>query len=489
MKIIKTFLIGLFVVASATSCSDNFFDVNQSVNGPNSATPELSLPVAQKFSADLLSGDYNSMNTLGNLWSYAWAAGGDFAYFREETLYNVTSAFRTGTFNNAYLLPLNNYQVIDDNLDPKYANFRAIAKIMKAFHYQYLVDTYGNIPYSQALQHINNPKPAYDDAKTIYDDLIVQLTAAQALIVANSSDPSVEIPSANQDVMCKGNMGQWLKFANTLKLRILLRQTPKSTSVDFSSVTGNSYGFLGAGETVYCNPGYVNDAGKQNPLYANFGKTVAGDPASNAGATRATPNVLALLTTPALDPRKNKLFAFVGTGTTYAGIAQNNLAGPPSASLSGLGSGIIKSSTQNAIIMQAAESYFLQAEAIARGVAIPGNEQTLYESGVQASFDELGAGTAATYLTTLSGIYDTSTLDSKIKSIITQKYIALMSTNGIENWIEWRRTGYPTNVIPAPTTITGIPVRLLYPTTEYSSNAANVPVVASPFTSKVFWDN
>lgn len=482
MKILNRLCIALFAVFSMASCSDDFFDVNESQNSPTASTPQLSLPVAQKYSVDMLSGGYNSYNTLGNLWAYSWAAGGDFIYFTDETLYLVSSSFRVGTFNNTYLLPLNNYDVIDKNTDPKFANYKAIAKIMKAFHFQYLVDAYGDIPYSEAFQRQSNPTPAYDDAQEIYNDLIVQLTAAQDLIAASASDATILTPAAD-DVMLQGNMTMWSKFANTLKLRILLRQSEIGVT-NYSSVL-NGIGFLGAGESVFCNPGYSNDTNKQNPLYAAFGKTVAGDPAANAGATRATDYAIAKLNG---DPRQKRLFAPVGTTTNFVGIPQNSPGGTPSASLSGVGPGVLVSSSQNGIIMQAAESLFLQAEAVARGF-IPGNAEALYNAGVQASFDQLGAGDATAYIANFI-TYPNTTPVANITAIQFQKWIALTGTNGFENWIEHRRTNVLDIPVAPNASSTTLPVRLLYPSTEIGTNPDNVPVqtTTDAFTSKVFWD-
>ena len=481
MKILNKLFIALFAVFSMASCSNDFFDVNESQNSPVASTPKLSLPVAQKYTVDMLSGGYNSYNTLGNLWTYSWAAGGDYIYFTDETEYKVTSGFRTATFNSTYLLPLNNYDIIEKNTAPENANYVAIAKIMKAFHFQYLVDAYGDVPYSEAFQRQANTTPKYDDAKDIYDDLLVQLTAAQTLIAASASDATVLIPAS--DVMMQGNMAKWAKFANTIKLRILLRQSEIGV-IDYSSVN-NGIGFLGAGETVYCNPGYSNDSNKQNPFYGSFGKTAAGDAAGNSNATRATDYAITKLSG---DPRQSRLFAAVGTTTNYVGIAQNQPAGLSSANLSGIGPGLLSSSSQNAIIMQASESLLLQAEAVARGF-ISGDAAALYNAAVQASFDELGAGAATTYLGT--NPYPAGTLAQNVGAIIYQKWVALMGTNGFEVWIENRRTGYPDIPVAPNATSSVLPVRLLYPSTEYGTNPDNVPTQTSgdAFTSKVFWDN
>lgn len=487
MKIIKRLGIAFIAVLTITSCSDNFFDVNDDVNNPTFSTPELSLPSAQKRTVDLLSGDYNSMNTLGNLWTYSWAAAGDFAYFEDETTYRVTSAFRPTTFNTAYLSPLANYDYVEKNTDPKYTNYKAIAMIMKAYHFQYLVDAYGDVPYTEAFDRANNPKPKYDDAQTIYNDLIVKLTAAQALI-ANPSSTAVGV--GVNDIMCGGDMAKWSRFANTLKLRILLRQVPK-LSPDFSSVN-NGIGFLGAGETVYCNPGYVAlISGKQNPFYNAFKVNDAGTAAANAGATRATPYGLNRLDPN--DPRKPLYWTRVGTA--YVGIEQNGIGGLPSTSLSGIGDGIFKSAAMPGIIMQSAESLFLQAEAVERGlITSTGTAQSLYDTGVQEAFNQVGAGSAVSMLAGAYGYGGTQ--NQKITQIYRQKFIANMSTNGFENWIETRRIE-PTDAPPVAESPLGVPygpnvpVRLFYPTSEYSSNSANVPALVSgdQFTKKVFWDN
>jgi len=487
MKILNKILIALFVVGFATSCSDDYFDVNDSQNSPVSSTPPLSLPVAQKYTVDVLQGGYNSMNTLGNLWSYSWAAGGDYVYFTDETLYLVTSGFRTGIYENAHVLPLRNYDVIEKNTDPKYTNYVAIAKIMKSFHFQYLVDAYGDVPYSEALQGAANTTPVFDDANAIYDDLIVQLSAAQDLIA--NADASALVPGSGNDVMLHGDMAMWSKFANTLKLRILLRQSEKAglvSQADFDAAVNNGIGFLGAGENILCNPGYLNDTNKQNPFYAAFGKTVAGDPAANANATRATDYAISKLS---VDPRRAFIYKNVGTGTTYAGIAQNNVGGPNSASLSGIGPGVLSSASQDGVIMLAAESLFLQAEAASKGYIV-GDAESFYNAGVQASFDYLGAGSAAGYLTSYPFPNSTAV---NLEAIIYQKWVALIGINGFESWIEYRRTGFPADLPVAPnqTNSTVIPVRLLYPTSEYAANPDNVPTQSSgdAFTSKVFWQN
>lgn len=500
MKILNKICVALFAVILTTSCSDNYFDVNADVNNPTSSTPPLTLPVAQKQTMDLLEGNYNSYNTLGNLWTYQWAAAADFAFFQDETKYIVNSTFRTQNFEIAYVLPMANYNYVANNTDPKYVNFKAISKIMLAFHFQYLVDAYGNVPYSEAFQRGANTKPKYDDAQVIYNSLIADLTAAQNLIL---SAPSTALQVGTADIMCGGDMTKWGKFANSLKLRLMLRQSSKAgNSITAATLTSNintTFGFLGVGETVYCNPGYAALVSlKQNPFWDAFKLDSNGTVASNGGATRATPYAIGNTLMQNTDLRKPLMWKKVGTN--YVGIEQNGLSflALTQGNVSPIGDGIFKSASMSGIVMQSAESLFLQAEAAAR-FGVFGNDSSLYQQGVQENFNQLGAGAvpASEFSTTGSLYYDPANPPAlKLKAIIKQKFIALVSTNGYENWIEYRRTGYPSDLpvakfYPGATPVAAnIPVRLLYPSSEAGTNP-NVPVqsTADAFNSKVFWQN
>jgi len=508
MKTINNKYLAIIVALVLMSCSDDFFDVNESENDPSESKPELTLPVAQKFSADYISGGYNSPNTLGNIWTQAWTAAGDYIYFTDEMQYNVTSGFRTSTFQTAYLNPLDNYDYVEhfgensESGGAEFGYYRAIAKIMKAYHYQYLVDIYGDVPYTEALQGKDNATPAYDSGQSIYDNIYDQITEAISLIQQGLDDAGTENEIfqeiGNEDVMYGGNMTMWAKFGNSLRLRILLRQSELSNNLTskYTALDASPFGYLGAGENAYVNPGYVLQAGKQNPLWDAFGETSAGNLAANAEATRATIYAIEKLRDEFNDPRLSRLYAPASApedpAVPFVGIEQNdqNANSPKSAELSGIGPGILKGPDQNAIIMQSAESLFLQAEAAQRGF-IAGNAQALYEAAISESFTQLGAtGASAYYAQGINNVSWNASSD-KIEAIITQKWIALNGTNGIENWIEYKRTGFPADLPAAPNALQStIPIRLLYPSSEAANNPGNVPsqISADAFNSPVFWD-
>jgi hypothetical protein len=142
------------------------------------------------------------------------------------------------------------------------------------------------------------------------------------------------------------------------------------------------------------------------------------------------------------------------------------------------------------VLMSAAESYLLQAEAVARGWAT-GDAKTLYENAVKASFEYWGlsAAEATTYLSGSAVAYPAAgSLEQKIDAIITQKWVSMNGTQNLEAWTEWRRTGYPDIFQVSGTSNIGnvFPVRILYPDSEISRNP-NTPAQKS-VTDKVWWD-
>ncbi|HOI79685.1 MAG TPA: SusD/RagB family nutrient-binding outer membrane lipoprotein, partial [Petrimonas sp.] len=163
----------LSVVVLMAACQD-FLDVNEDPNNPVSVSPDLVLPTAQVYTANVMHNN-RYLNNLGNMMMYNWSQSDGYAWYPDEFKYNVTSSFYQQIFNYSYSNTLKMYHVLDQ-LDSTYSYYRAIGKIMKAYHFQLLVDCYGNIPYSEALKRSGEATPKYDDAKTIYEDLVVQLT-------------------------------------------------------------------------------------------------------------------------------------------------------------------------------------------------------------------------------------------------------------------------------------------------------------------------
>lgn len=500
----KKFIIALTAVLTLVSCED-YLDVNEDPNNPSSENiqPENVLAASQVLTYNVLSGNItniagdldnrNGMNQLGNLMMNNWTrdvgASNSSYYFNEHT-YNVTSDFYSGIFENL-MLRTSNFTFIQNTEEPNYEYYKAIAKILKTQYFQYLVDLYGDIPYSQAHKRGENLTPSYDDDMAIYRDLVVQLEQAVSLI--DNAPSSALNPGAN-DVMLQGNMNMWKKYANTLKLKILIRESQKASSAAYVQaeinelVTSNAQ-FLGPNDNVKINPGYNNN--KPNG-FASLFLDSAGNVINNYSSTAATKYTITYLTS-TNDTRISRIYS-EATGGGYAGHQQGDVLNTSTNyPVSHIGPGLLTNNSQDGIVFTAAESLLLQAEAVQRGL-MPGVAKDLYESGITESYKLLGltaTQASAYYGQAISLVNWTASTGNEIEAIINQKWIALNGINGAETWIENTRTGFPAHV-PLSTVAPGTsrPVRLLYPSSEISGNTANVPAQneSQAFTSRVFWN-
>jgi Starch-binding associating with outer membrane len=499
MKKLSVFTLIIIAGVSLSGCGKSYLDINTpNPNAATSATPELVITNAMTVTA---SGQVTNP-ALGPLlfisgWMGYWAPSGSYA----QNSSDVASYFQTTGFADAYWIGayrnLEDYYYVETSAKTQLKPFYvATAKAMKSLVFAQLVDVFNNIPYSQAFQGTLVINPKYDDAQTIYKDLSNQLDTAATLMASPAA-----VAAANSDVMFNGDNSQWIAFANTLRLRLLIRQTQTSggdayIAGEVAKITANGGGFLKQDATI--NPGYANNADQLNPIWGYF-RTLTGLPTSGGQADYWKACTYAINTLKAYnDPRLGQIYDTTSSGTFVGSILGNPLNVPGNAS-SSIGPGLLKSANQDAIIISLAECYFLQAEAIVRGY-LPGGTvaaQAAYEAGVQASFIYLGAGSATSYLasgnpnTTWSAAVGTQ---AEIALIIRQKWIA---DNGVTPWEaydDYRRLGLPADI---PISIspyvsaghTTIPTRFLYPVSEYTTNTVNVNTEGTIdwTTSKVFW--
>ncbi|MBN2813374.1 MAG: SusD/RagB family nutrient-binding outer membrane lipoprotein [Bacteroidales bacterium] len=496
MKKLFKYIFLLPALLIVPSCSEDYLDINTDPNNPTSVTPDLALPVAQHLTATYLLLN-NRVNTLGNLLMYNWGQTDGYAWYPDEFKYLVTSSFYQTCFNTAYQNPLKQFQTLDRPDDPTYDNYTAISMIMKSYIFQILVDMYGDIPYSEALQRSKLAAPKYDDAQTIYEDLIVKLDEAINLI--NNASESALVPDID-DAMFGGDMDEWIKFANSVKLRILVRQSDMEGRAGYiqeqmNVIIAEGSGFITA--DVGINPGYRKEVDKQSPLWDSYAQDANGSDVMNGKATCATPFVIDLLTN-TNDPRIDRIYEKPANG--HLGVPQGLLDYDTPVKdayevdkVSNLGPGVLKSYDQDAVIFHLSDSYLLQAEAVLKGF-MTGDAKSLFNKGITASFKHLGLteAQAATYVNQVLPLvnWDITPAGDRLEAIITQRYIALNSLDAIQSWFDYNRTGFPSD-LPISLLAVGVhddrPVRLMYPSSERSSNPDNVPAQPDPFTVKIFW--
>jgi hypothetical protein len=527
-KNMKKYLIFLSAIALA-SCKQ-YLDVN---TDPNNATITKSIYIftnAEQQTAVQVTANQG----LGSTWSGYWAHSTSFTGGSNEKTYVFTN--NDFNFFDGYYDVLTDYEyVVNNAVKDGVGYLKGPAKILECLMWQKVVDLYGNVPYSQALKGTAFTYPVYDDAKTIYEDLITKLSTAISDI--NSATWPLNEP---QDIIFKGDKTQWIQFANSLKLRILIRQSNMSGRDSYitGAINAISGGFIS--DNVYAQPGYAKTAGKLNPFYQTYGFD-QNDLPTGTFAYRKMNKVI-------IDWLKNTNDTFrlqrlatpqeqirVASGTTsnpadYQGVPMGSPVGYLEAVCSGIGSVQVNTNKslnaafdagRPSILFTLAESEFLQAEAATR-YGLLGSGATHYQAGVEAAFrlaaaTQTGTSTATAttsntkadaYILTAgtigsTGIYLNYTLApttaDKLRTIQVQKWEALCDIDGFEAWAEYRRTNTaPAGVVsftgcipysPRSVTVTGAePVRLFYPLREESVNSANVPQGINVFTSKVFWD-
>ena len=494
---------------SITGCKKTFLDINQNPNSAteSSITPDLALAAQLAGSAARNAASYDVLNR----WMGYWSASGSYSPSTVEWSYNITNDSYSGIWNNAYYA-VGQYKTIEGKaaeLDWKF--YQGIAQIMQAYEVSTLVDIYGDMPYSQAWNLSEFLRPAYDDDETIYKDLMVKINSGLALIKSAGSDKNI----GSIDVMFKGDKTMWAKFANTLKLRLLIHTSEVTTfnpSTEIAAIVAEGSGFLGNGVGAMVQPGYTND--KPNPYYASHLHTTNGNEADNYN--RANNFSLDLMKN-LNDLRYTRLYRQAKSlpgqyrGTVYgsppADDVNSDRTSGPGYGLVGVNESLFTTPptsvglTANARpmwVITSVEAMFLVAEATARGW-LTGNAQDAYSAAVRESFVALAVPNAtteaATYLTSPNArvAWPTSTaLADKLNVIMWQKYFALNGLQANETWVDFRRLGIvqpPLSVFPQRGS-NPIPIRLLYPSSEYNYNNENVNAegTINQFTSKIFWD-
>jgi hypothetical protein len=481
--IILSFLTGSLFLGSCKKFLDHTIDPNSPT--VSVATPDIVLPSALRNMGALYNNPTNGNNnfSFASIWMGHSSFSGNFAVATENTTYDITSNYGQGIWTNCYDNNADFDFIESKGRELKNNFYQGIGKLMKAYNYQTLVDIYNKVPYSEALKGATVPSPKYDDGIKIYESLLNEVDSAKTLL------SNIGAASKAGDIMFKGDVASWLDFANTLRLKLLLRQSSRADRASYIATNKVGQGSSYVTSDVHIDPSFQNTTGKQNPFWENSYNLQNN---YNEDFYRAGGNMISFLKGVS-DPRIGRLFSPVGTDFVGNLLGDQGLV---NSKTSTFGPGLLTSFSQPLILITSAESYFMQAEAAMKGI-ISGDPKTLYESGVTASFETLGlnATDVTTYLSQSNKevSWDACTSDQeRLALIIRQKWVATCMINALESWSEYRRTGYPADVhiSAAPGSKGAIPNRLLYPTREVGVNGANVNAAGTALaTSKIWWQN
>ncbi|MDO6392377.1 SusD/RagB family nutrient-binding outer membrane lipoprotein [Pontibacter sp. BT731] len=353
-------------------------------------------------------------------------------------------------------------------------NQLAQIEIMEVYTWSVLVNTFGDIPYTEALNP-QNALPKYDDAKTVYADILNRLEAAVGQL-----DPKTTGFTASGDILYSGNMERWLKFGNSLKLKLGMVvadvDNAKAKALAESAVAGGVISSNAENAAFE----YLSSPPNNNPISSN----VKGPLSTREDYVAA--NTLVDAMNQRNDPRRE--FYFSQVNGTYAG---GKYGFPNTFTSFSTVSAKVANPTFEAVLLDYAEVEFLLAEAVERGYNVGGTAMDHYNKAVKASITYWGGteAQATAYLLQPSVNYLTAPGDWRQK-IGTQEWIALYN-RGYDAWVTWRRLDAPT-LLPPVEGLT-VPTRLIYPVNEQTLNPSNNAAAASAIggdasSTKLFWD-
>jgi len=459
-----------------TSCAKNLDDYNVDQKSPAEVSQAPLFSNALKELTDDVTSPSVNINVF-RFWMQQWTA----TTYQDEPRYN----FVTRNIPQRFWEPL--YQEVLHDLKQSAAYTRedleieeeqknnqlAAIEIVSVYAWATLVNTWGDIPYTEALSDIGQPK--YDDAATIYDDLLTRLDAAIALI-----DPQ-GAGFGSADLLYGGNMAAWVKFAHSLKLRlaITLADVDEAKAREIITASAASAFSSNADNAAFA---YVSASPNNNPVSNNLNSQFTSRQDYVAGGPFI--NVLNTLN----DPRRPQFFTTVGGEYVGGGIGSSNQY-----STNSKPSDKVIAPDFEALLLDYSEVEFILAEASARW-NIQGSVTDHYNKAIEASILYWGGDDrdVAAYLAQPSVAYATAAGDWKEK-IGTQKWLALYN-RGFDAWNEWKRLDYP-KLEPAFRAVDPgiIPNRLTYPISERTLNGDNVNAAASKLGAddvvhKVFWD-
>lgn len=492
--------VALLAGALAAGCSnDGLLGLNQNPNNPTDA------PAAPLFT--------NAVNTTVTRFrgsGFDFTATSLFAQHFAKVQYVDEDQYRirTQSINNSYFLPPYSDELEDlrkVQLKGQASNqpaTTAASLVMKTWVYGILTDTFGDIPYSQALVGDSagaSFTPAYDPQQQVYQGFFADLDAASKSLTGASNS------LGNSDPIYGGDPASWQKFANSLRARYALREIKADAA---GANTQLAAAFAAAGGVMTSNADnaqlvWPGDGINDNPYAANFkgrdDNRVSKILVDTLNAY-ADPR-LAVYAQPTVDDPDVYAGLQNGLTTSQAGAFTNTTSRPgeifyPGATAYGTYGNASNAKTPS-YLMTYAEVAFIQAEAAERGIGglNAGQARGFYEAGIRASMNQWGITNSAAVDAFLAqpGIAYVAGAEG-LRRIALQKWIALY-TQGSEAWSEYRRTGVPA-LTPAPArpaSITGVPRRLPYPTNEQSINAdARAAAVArqgpDDYNTHVWWD-
>lgn len=410
---------------AATSC-DNHLDINQSPNSPQEGdmTASIMMPTAE---ANLMATYGDFMRITGGYYAQYYAQTFGTSNYLDYSQFTMSATRSSGAYTqlNARTLKSLDYVLRFSRESQEWGTYLA-ATTLKAFTYQVLVDCYGELPYTEAMQDLNNMSPKYDDGADIYAAMIDSLDYALAL-ARPANKVCTNILYADEDAT------NWIRFANAVKLKMLMRESGvKDVQAKLDALVAEDN--FPTADVAYSGI-FKNESGQMSPFYAEEFSSAWGSTQQNVVANIAI--VGTMQQSGYTDPRLAAFFRANGNKEYTGGVSGSNFSTTKSYK-STYWCRPVASYDMPVYLMTVAEVEFFLSEYYAKkGDAA--NAEVHYAAAVEASFNTAGVSGAAANIAKFPYSQD------KYKEVIgIAKWVALAGVNTFESWCELRRLDYPT---------------------------------------------
>jgi len=488
----KLFFVLIVLLGVMSSCTKNFEEYNTDKKRPVEVPGGFLFANAQKAFADLEINTNVNLNAF-NQWSQYWTA----TTYPEETNYDIVNRNVANSVFRIYYR-----DVLEDLGEAKRVitaevpageaakanqkNRLLIIDMMQVLTYHTLVNIFGNVPYTEAMD-ITKIYPKYDDGLTIYKDLIARLTADIAGLDVNNTS------FGSDDIYMTGDVAMWKKFGNTLKVKLGIILADVDPAASKAAVEEAYAGAFAVGES--CQLDYLT-GGNANNFFLDIINSDRNDFVVSTTIVDAMTNLD--------DPRVTSYFE--SNLPAYKGAAYGKTPSPWGQYTHIAGDRSKKDPLFNAtgtkiaepqfpgVILNNTELEFYLAEAAARGYSVGGTAAELYNKAITASLKQWDYSDAviAAYLANPKVAYGTATGTWQQK-IGTQAWISFFG-RGLSGFTSWRKLDFPILVQgPTAPNYTDIPKRYTYPVNEQTLNdvsykAAAAAIGGDKLTTKLFWD-
>ncbi len=491
--IIPFVLLGLIFT---TGC-EKFLDVNHSPNSPEESRLDLVFPAGVESTASITG---NSFMSLGAIWAQHWTSDINMPGYMGEDSYNVQAgdySYDLYGWSYLYYTPLMDFEWVKNKaVEEENWNYYLMATVMQCYTYQIMVDLWDEIPVSDALQKV----PAtFQPGPEVYDTLIQRIDFA----LAQDFEATTNTQPAKDDLVFAGDMSKWVEFANTLKLKIFIRQRFARSEVSKTGIQAlynSGVTFLSADAAL---TDFTDESGRGNYWYESNLR-------GSEGALRAS-NTFLLYLKDNVDPRLDFLFAPTGSG--HEGIWQGDYRDrfDTYAGDEPVFSAPIMEALTPTYFISLTESKFLQAEAKMIIDASETEVEALYIEAIDANCNRYGIIADAANIYEGYAIFPSGDKTAQFEMLMMQKWVAMANGQGLEAFFEHNRTHIPKisaispgdsnwdvdNYVPGEFTVSvegnGIltpprlfPKRLLFSSTERSQNP-NVPATVE-LNVPVWWE-